>query len=116
MAGLVVVGQSKVKDAVQKAVTNAVRETSKDLDVDPKEFDQLAPPYGQEGAGRCCAPSAPPPARGDRIPGQPGRYRVTLSACSVSMSMDTASISARWVKACGKFPRCWPVVASISSA
>jgi len=57
MAGLVVVGQSKVKDAVQKAVTNAVRETSKDLDVDPKEFDQLAPPYGQEGAGRCCASS-----------------------------------------------------------
>jgi len=35
---------------------------------------------------------------------------------SISMSCDTASISARWVKACGKFPRCSPAVVSISSA
>src|SRR5215472_3233249 len=27
---------------------------------------------------------------------------------SISMSVDTASMSARWVKACGKFPRCSP--------
>ncbi len=37
-------------------------------------------------------------------------------ARSVSMISDTASISARCVNACGKLPRCWPVVASISSA
>ena len=39
-AGLVVVGESKVKDAVQKAVTRAVNETAEDLDVDPKDLDK----------------------------------------------------------------------------
>jgi uncharacterized membrane protein len=39
-AGLVVVGESKVKEAVQKAVTRAVKETAEDLDVDPKELDK----------------------------------------------------------------------------
>jgi uncharacterized membrane protein len=39
-AGLVVVGESKVKEAVQKAVTKAVKETAEDLDVDPKEIDK----------------------------------------------------------------------------
>lgn len=39
-AGLVVVGESKVKEAVQKAVTRAVKETSEDLGVDPKEIDK----------------------------------------------------------------------------
>lgn len=39
-AGLVVVGESKVKEAVQKAVTRAVHETAEDLDVDPKELDK----------------------------------------------------------------------------
>ena len=38
--GLVVVGESKVKEAVQKAVTKAVKETAEDLDVDPKEIDK----------------------------------------------------------------------------
>ena len=36
--------------------------------------------------------------------------------CSMAMRRRPASISARWVNACGKLPRCWPVVASISSA
>ncbi len=35
---------------------------------------------------------------------------------SASMSCDTASIRAKWVKAWGKFPRCSPEAASISSA
>src|SRR5215467_8241444 len=39
-AGLVVVGESKVKEAVQKAVTKDVKETAEDLDVDPKEIDK----------------------------------------------------------------------------
>jgi uncharacterized membrane protein len=39
-AGLVVVGESKVKEAVQKAVTKAVKQTAEDLDVDPKEIDK----------------------------------------------------------------------------
>jgi len=39
-AGLVVVGESKVKEAVQKAVTRAVKETAEDLDVDPKDLDK----------------------------------------------------------------------------
>jgi uncharacterized membrane protein len=39
-AGLVVVGESKVKEAVQKAVTRAVKETADDLDVDPKDLDK----------------------------------------------------------------------------
>jgi catechol 2,3-dioxygenase-like lactoylglutathione lyase family enzyme len=38
------------------------------------------------------------------------------SASSDAMSSDTASIRARGVNACGKFPRCSPVVVSISSA
>jgi uncharacterized membrane protein len=38
--GLVVVGESKVKDAVQKAVTKDVKETAKDLGVDPKDIDK----------------------------------------------------------------------------
>jgi uncharacterized membrane protein len=39
-AGLIVVGESKVKEAVQKAVTRDVKETAEDLDVDPKEIDK----------------------------------------------------------------------------
>jgi uncharacterized membrane protein len=39
-AGLVVVGESKVKEAVQKAVTRGVKETAKDLGVDPKDLDK----------------------------------------------------------------------------
>ena len=39
-AGLIVVGESKVKEAVQKAVTKAVKETAEDLDVDPKDLDK----------------------------------------------------------------------------
>ena len=39
-AGLVVVGESKVKEAVQKAVTRDVKETAEDLDVDPKDLEK----------------------------------------------------------------------------
>jgi uncharacterized membrane protein len=39
-AGLVVVGESKVEDAVQNAVTSAVKETTAALGVAPKDIDQ----------------------------------------------------------------------------
>jgi uncharacterized membrane protein len=39
-AGLIVVGEDKVADAVQKAVTRAEKQTAKELDVDPKDVDR----------------------------------------------------------------------------
>jgi hypothetical protein len=52
--------------------------------------------------------------------GMSGLRLYTLEAevpsCSEPISSDTASMRARWVNACGKFPRCSPVVVSISSA
>jgi uncharacterized membrane protein len=39
-AGLIVVGESKVEEAIQKAVTKAEKETSEELSVDPKDIDK----------------------------------------------------------------------------
>lgn len=39
-AGLVVVGDSKIEDAIQKAVTRAEKETAEELGVDPKDIDK----------------------------------------------------------------------------
>lgn len=39
-AGLVVVGEDKVEDAIKKAVTRAEKQTARDLDVDPKHIDK----------------------------------------------------------------------------
>ncbi|MDV6277443.1 DUF1269 domain-containing protein [Rhodococcus erythropolis] len=39
-AGLVVVGEGKVKEAIRKAVTRAEKETAEDLGIDPKDIDQ----------------------------------------------------------------------------
>ncbi|MDQ2873285.1 MAG: DUF1269 domain-containing protein [Actinomycetota bacterium] len=39
-AGLVVVGETKVKAAVQKAVHKAAKQAAEELDVDPKDIDQ----------------------------------------------------------------------------
>jgi uncharacterized membrane protein len=39
-AGLVVVGENKVEEAISKAVTRAVKQTARDLDVDPKNIDR----------------------------------------------------------------------------
>jgi uncharacterized membrane protein len=39
-AGLVVVGETKIRQAVQKAVTRAEKETAEELDTDPKEIDK----------------------------------------------------------------------------
>jgi uncharacterized membrane protein len=39
-AGLVVVGESKVKDAISKAVTRAEKRIARELDVDPKNIDR----------------------------------------------------------------------------
>jgi uncharacterized membrane protein len=39
-AGLVVVGEGKVEDAIQKAVTRAEKETAAELGVSPKEIDK----------------------------------------------------------------------------
>jgi uncharacterized membrane protein len=40
-AGLVVVGESKVEEAIATAVTKADKQTAKDLDVDPKDVDRI---------------------------------------------------------------------------
>lgn len=39
-AGLIVVGESKVEQAIQQAVTRAEKETAEDLDVSPKDIDR----------------------------------------------------------------------------
>ena len=39
-AGLVVVGESKVEDAIKNAVTRAEKETAQELGVDPKDIDK----------------------------------------------------------------------------
>lgn len=39
-AGLIVVGEDKVADAVKDAVTRAEKQTAKELDVDPKDVDR----------------------------------------------------------------------------
>jgi uncharacterized membrane protein len=39
-AGLVVVGESKVEDAIKKAVTRAEKQTARELNVDPKHIDR----------------------------------------------------------------------------
>jgi len=39
-AGLVVVGETKIRQAVQKAVTRAEKEMAEELDTDPKEIDK----------------------------------------------------------------------------
>ncbi len=39
-AGLVVIGELKVKNAIQNAVTGAEKETSEELGVDPKDMDR----------------------------------------------------------------------------
>jgi uncharacterized membrane protein len=40
-AGLVVVGESKVKPAIAKAVTHAEKQIAKELNVDPKDVDRI---------------------------------------------------------------------------
>jgi uncharacterized membrane protein len=39
-AGLIVVGENKVEDAIKNAVTRAEKQTAKELDVDPKNVDK----------------------------------------------------------------------------
>jgi len=39
-AGLVIVGESKVEDAIKHDVTRAEKQTAKELDVDPKDIDK----------------------------------------------------------------------------
>lgn len=40
-AGLIVVGESKVEEAIQKAVTRAEKETAEELGVDPQDIDKV---------------------------------------------------------------------------
>jgi uncharacterized membrane protein len=40
-AGLLVVGESKVEQAIARAVTRAEKQTAKELDVDPKDVDRI---------------------------------------------------------------------------
>jgi hypothetical protein len=48
-SGLVIVGESNVKDAIKNAVTSAEKETAEDLGVDPKETDHwpIASEFGR---------------------------------------------------------------------
>jgi uncharacterized membrane protein len=39
-AGLIIVGESKVEDAIKHDVTRAEKQTAKELDVDPKDIDK----------------------------------------------------------------------------
>jgi uncharacterized membrane protein len=39
-AGLVVVGETKIEEAIKRAVTRADKQTAKELDVDPKHIDR----------------------------------------------------------------------------
>jgi uncharacterized membrane protein len=39
-AGLIVVGETKVKDAVQQSVTRAEKQTAEDIDTDPRDIDK----------------------------------------------------------------------------
>jgi uncharacterized membrane protein len=39
-AGLVVVGETKIEEAIQNAVTGAEKETAKEIGVDPKDIDR----------------------------------------------------------------------------
>ena len=39
-AGLIIVGESKVEDAIKNAVTRAQKQTAQELDVDPKDIDK----------------------------------------------------------------------------
>jgi uncharacterized membrane protein len=39
-AGLIVVGEARVEDAIQRAVTRAEKETTEQLDVNPKDVDK----------------------------------------------------------------------------
>jgi len=39
-AGLIVVGENKVEDAIKHAVTRAEKQTAQELDVDPKDLDK----------------------------------------------------------------------------
>src|SRR5215468_3886074 len=40
-AGLVVVGETKIEQALAKAVTKAEKQTAKELDLDPKDVDRI---------------------------------------------------------------------------
>jgi hypothetical protein len=40
-AGLVVIGESKIEEAIARAVTKAEKQTAKELDVNPKDVDRL---------------------------------------------------------------------------
>jgi hypothetical protein len=39
-AGLIVVGESKVQEAIQRAVTRAEKQTARELNVNPKDVDR----------------------------------------------------------------------------
>ena len=53
-AALVVVGESTIEDALNKAGLKAEKQVAKDLDVDPKDIDKAV----QEAASELAAPQA----------------------------------------------------------
>jgi hypothetical protein len=68
-AGLVIVGESKVEDAIQHDVTRAQKQTAKELDMDPEDADKAL----QETVKARPAP-APGTSRYGRG-GEPGVWR-----------------------------------------
>jgi hypothetical protein len=88
-------------------------------------FSRTSPPKATctaERAGWLRTIMSPPPnpsgCRGAEQFGSTAmsQARSAYGAFSASISWETASIRARWVKAWGKFPRCSPLLVSISSA
>lgn len=64
-AGLIVVGEGKVREAIQKAVTRAERETAEELDVEPQKIDKTLQGAVREMLRPACLPRSFNPAAGD---------------------------------------------------
>jgi uncharacterized membrane protein len=75
-AGLIVVGESKVADAIQKAVTRAEKEIAEDLDVPPKDIDKTL----QNAVGEML----PAPGPGAVTAGRRRAHRYQRSRCTTS--------------------------------
>ena len=84
-------------------------------------------PQCTAGRARPAPTTRPPPSRERLVGGYPAAPAARISvntalgfsrspSCSSAITCETALISARCVKACGKLPSCAPLSASISSA
>ena len=87
-AGLVVVGESKVEDAIKNAMTRAEKETAQELNVDPKDIDktlqQRSTRCNTPPSGRGSANSRPSATTAAAFPGSRCRATESASRCSAS--------------------------------